>query len=113
MKILYTYRQFTYVKGNYLVKVKNAAGEDVFPAVEDGENDPLAQDAQAAELEKWVEEEEAALLTNREESAPFELHIWGQAQGGLFSKDVWDDICLVSYMTLCEFYSKFSDTQNN
>ena len=87
--------------------MKNPAGQDVSPAVEDGENDPLAPDAQAAELEKWVEEEEAALLTNREESIPFELHIWGQAQAVLFSKDVWDDICLVRYMTLCEFYSNF------
>ena len=78
--------------------MKNPAGVGVSPAVEDGENDPLAQDAMAAELEKWVEEEEAALLTNREESAPFELHIWGQVQGVLFSKDTWDDICLVSYI---------------
>ena len=86
--------------------MKNPAGVDVSPAVEDGENDPLAQDAQAAELEKWVEEEEAA-LTSREESAPFELHIWGQAQGVLFSKDTWHDICVVSLLTLCEFYSNF------
>ena len=78
--------------------MKNPAGVDVSPAVEDGENDPQAKDALTAELEKWVEEEEAALLTNREESAPFELHIWGQAQGVLFSKDTWDDICLVSYI---------------
>ena len=81
--------------------MKNPAGVDVSPAVEDGQNDPLAQDAQAAELEKWVEEEEAALLTNREESVPFELHIWGQAQGVLFSKATWDDVCLVSYMIFC------------
>ena len=64
-----------------MCQVKNAAGSDVPPVIEERYPDTPAVKRCA---------------TGGRRSEPFALHIWGQAEGVPFSVDVWTDMRIVS-----------------
>ena len=60
------------------VRVKNAAGANVPPAVREDSEHPEPDD------------------DTPDKSEPFALHIWGHAEGVPFSQDAWRDMRIVS-----------------